>query len=64
MLETTVDCWLIFRNENQIAKAVSHKQVAGIVRQFVKIYPHDKITVRFNGKPIGHCGEGGKQIVG
>jgi hypothetical protein len=54
--------WLIYRNDNQIANAMSHSQVARIVKQLTKRYPHDRITVRFNGKPISHCGDGGKSL--
>lgn len=42
----TVKPWSIYRNENQIAQADSHSQVARIVRQLGKLYPHDKITAR------------------
>lgn len=56
----TVKPWGIYRGMNQIAQADSHSQVARIVRQMVKLYPYDKITVRFNGKAISHCEDGGK----
>jgi hypothetical protein len=39
--------WTIYRNDKVIAYADSHKQVAGIIRQFLKQYPHDKFTTRF-----------------
>lgn len=52
--------WSIYRDDNRIAQADSHNQVARIVRQLTKLYPHDKITVRFTGKSISHCEAGGK----
>ena len=61
MLES-VKPWSIYRNENRIAQADSHNQVARIVRQFTKLYPHDRITVRFTGKAVSHCGDKGTPL--
>jgi hypothetical protein len=54
--------WSIYRNENRIAQADSHNQVARIVRQLTRRYPHDKITVRFIGKAISHSGDRGTPL--
>jgi hypothetical protein len=61
-MSESVKLWTIYRNENVIAYADSHKQVSRIIRQFQKIYPNAKFTAQFTGKAVSHCGDKGTPL--
>lgn len=54
--------WSIRRDGKECARARTRREVDRIIQQLQKIHRSASFDVKYEGKSIPHCGEGGKPL--
>jgi hypothetical protein len=54
--------WSIRKNGTECARATTRAEADRIIVQLRKITPTAEFKVRYEGKSIRHCGEGGRPL--
>ncbi|PSB17649.1 hypothetical protein C7B61_21670 [filamentous cyanobacterium CCP1] len=54
--------WSVRRNGRECARARTRREADRIVQQLQKIHRTAQFDVRYEGKNIPHCGEGGRSL--
>lgn len=56
--------WVIYRDGKEAARASGHLEAKSIVRQLRRMHRNSYFVVRYVGKSISHCTDGGRPIDG
>lgn len=54
--------WSIRRNGRECARARTRREADRIIQQLQKIHRSASFDVKYEGKSIPHCGDGGKPL--